>query len=70
MDSNRNHHYNSKLDVSNDLDNIYGDQHEICALNGLGHNSKKELGTGTDRQTAECFVLKTNKREFYALSWE
>ena len=56
--------------MSNDLENIYGDQHEVCANNGLGHNSKEELGTGTKRDTAECFVLNINKGEYYALSLE
>ena len=70
MDSDRDRHYSSKLDVSNCLDNIYGDQHQICAKNGLGHNSEIELGTGPDRYTTECFVLNINKRKFYALSWE
>ena len=70
MDSDRDRHYSSKLDVSNCLDNIYGDQHQICAENGLGHNSESELGIGPERYTAECFVLNVNKRKFYSLSWE
>lgn len=70
MDSDRNLHYHSKLDVSNDMDNIYGDQHEICAISGLGHNNEQELGVGPERSTADCFVIGTNKREFYSLSWE
>ena len=70
MDSDRNRHYDSKIDVTNDLDNIYGDEHHICADNGLGHNSEAELGTGPKRDTAECLVLNINKRKYYALSWE
>ena len=30
MDKDRERHYSSKIDVSNDLDNIYGDQHQVC----------------------------------------
>ena len=52
------------------MDNIYGDQHEICAINGLGHTSEQEIGVGPDRQTVDCFVIGPNKREFYSLSWE
>ena len=70
MDDDRNQHYNSKIDVTNDLDNIYGEQHQICTKNGLGHNSEAELGTGPKRDTAECLVLNINKRKYYALSWE
>ena len=70
MDSDRNMHYHSKLDVTNDLDNIYSDQHKICADNGLGHSNKLEMGPLSDRKSKECFVIGVNKREFYALSWE
>ena len=70
MDSDRDHLYNSKLDVSNDLDNIYGDQHEVCAESGFGHKTEEELGTGPERYTAECHVLNVNKWKFYSLSWE
>ena len=70
MDSDRDRLYHSKLDVSNDLDNIYGDQHQVWADNVLGHNSEEELRKGQNGDTAECFVLNINKRKFYALSWE
>ena len=53
MDSDRDRLYNSKLDVSNCLDNIYGDQHEACSDNGFGHKTEEELGTGPWRYTAE-----------------
>merc|ERR1712030_258366 len=35
MDSDRNKVYSSKIDVTNDMDNIYGDQHQICFDNGF-----------------------------------
>ena len=70
MDSDRNLHYSSKLDVTNDLDNIYSDQHKICAKNGLGHSNELEMGPLSDRKSKECFVIGENKRKFYALSWE
>ena len=46
LDSDCSLHYNSKIDVTNDLDNIFSDQHEICSENGLGHGSDQELGNG------------------------
>ena len=70
MDKDRDRHYNSKLDVANDLDNIYGDQHQVCAENGFGHKSEEELRKGKKGKTIECHVLNLNKRKFYALSWE
>ena len=51
MDSDRNLHYSSKLDVTNDLDNIYSDQHKICAKNGLGHSNELEMGPLADRKS-------------------
>ena len=41
--------YSSKEDVANDLDNIFSDQHEICSVNNLGHQSDQELGS-TDEE--------------------
>ena len=41
LDFDRNFHYSSKVDVTNDLDNIYSDQHEICSESGLGHRNDK-----------------------------
>ena len=70
MDWDRDYHYHSKLDVTNDLDNIYGDQHQVCADKGLNHKSELELVNGQDGDLAECFVLNINKRKYYALSWE
>ena len=70
MDTDRDRHYHSKLDVTNDLDNIYGNKHQVCADNGLGHNSEEELKKGPKGDSAECLVLNINKRKFYALSWE
>ena len=51
--------YHSKIDVANDLDNVFGDQHEICSLNDLGHSNKLEMNSKND----ECFVTNLNKRE-------
>ena len=62
----RNHHYSSKIDVSNDLDNIYSDQHEVCAINGFGHSSELDL----EENRKDCFVINVNKREYYSLTWE
>ena len=70
MDKDRDCHYSSKLDVANDLDNIYGDQHQICAESGFGHISEEELRKGQKGKTIECHVLNLNKRKFYAMSWE
>merc|ERR1712105_424075 len=68
MDSDRDRHYQSKLDVTNDFDNIYSDQHQICADNGLDHASEAEWRL--KESPVECFVLNINKRKYYALSWE
>merc|ERR1712237_22440 len=68
MDSDRDRHYQSKLDVTNDFDNIYSDQHQICADNGLDHASEAEWRL--KESPMECFVLNINKRKYYALSWE
>ena len=68
MDKDRNRHYNSKLDVTNDLDNIYDDQHQICTDKGLGHKSEEELRKNGD--ITECLVLNINNRKYYALSWD
>ena len=63
--------YSSKIDVANDLDNIFSDQHEICSGNNLGHGSDIELGyTDKERAAKECYVINSNKREYYSLSWE
>ena len=70
LDTERNLHYSSKLDVTNDMDNIYSDQHEICAANGFGHSSEQEMGIGLEKLSNECFVIGVNKREFYSLSWD
>ena len=70
MDSDRNQIYNSKLDVSNDLDNMFGDQHEACSESGFGHSTDVELGSGPERYKTECYVLNVNKRKFYSLNWE
>ena len=70
MDWDRDYHYHSKLDVTNDLDNIFSDQHQVCSDKGLNHKSELELVNGQDGETAECFVLNINKRKYYALSWE
>ena len=70
MDSDQNLHYNSKLDVTNDMDNIYSDQHEICGKSGLGHSNEQELGNQEKRESPEFFVISVNKREFYSLSWD
>ena len=43
--------YRSKADVANDLDNVFDDQHQICAINNLGHSSDQELGF-TDKERA------------------
>ena len=71
MDLERSKYYNSKIDVSNDLDNYFSDQHEICHLNNLGHTSDEELGTTIEeREKKECFVFSSSKRDFYAITWE
>ena len=70
MDIDRDYHYSSKIDVNNDLDNIYSDQHKVCKDWGFGHSSDEEVGHGPERYTADCFVHNINKKEFYALSWE
>ena len=33
-------------------------------------DSEEGLGTGSMRNTSQCFVLNVNKRKYYALSWE
>ena len=70
MDSDRDRLYHSKLDVTNDLDNLYGDQHQVCADNGLNHASEEEYRKKSKDSPMECFVLNINKRRYYALSWE
>ena len=69
-DFDRDYHYSSKIDVANDLDNIHGDQHEVCPASGFGHNSEMEILPRATRNAAECYVLNVNKRSFYALSWQ
>ena len=65
LDSDRRIHYSSKVDVANDLDNIFSDQHEVCSINNLGHHSDQELGnTDMERYTKECYAFSTNKREY------
>ena len=62
--------YSLKVDVANDLDNLFSDQHEVCFTNNLGHQSDKELGNiEAERATKECYVIHSNKREYYSLSW-
>jgi hypothetical protein len=70
MDSDRNLVYSSKIDVANDLDNIYGDQHQVCSDKGLGHSSEEELRNKKEGESRECLVLDVNKRKYYALSWD
>ena len=70
LDFDHNFHYSSKVDITNYLDNIYSDQHEICSESGLGHGNDKELGLGTETVSKDCFVIGVNKREFYSLSWD
>lgn len=63
--------YRTKTDVVNDLDNIFSDQHQICAINNLRHSSDQELGfTDKERASKECFANSADKREYYALSWD
>ena len=42
LDRERDYHYASKLDVANSLDNIFDDQHHVCAAAGFGHGSEKK----------------------------
>ena len=59
------------MDVANDLDNIFSDQHEICSINNLGHQSDQELGnTDAEQANKECYAIVTSKREYYSLSWD
>ena len=37
--------YHSKIDVPNDLENVFGEQHEICSQNNLGHSNELEMGS-------------------------
>ena len=71
LDVDRTKLYSSKLDVANNLDNVYSDQHEVCSDNNLGHKTDEELGYSVkDRQSKECFVINSSKREYYSLSWD
>ena len=71
LDLDRHINYRSKANVANDLDNIFDDQHQICAINNLGHSSGQELGfTDKERATKECYANSADKREYYALSWD
>ena len=63
--------YRTKTNVANDYDNIFSDQHQICAINNLGHSSDRELGfTDKERASKECFANSADKREYYALIWD
>ena len=55
-----------EVDVANDLVNIFGEQHEICSLNKLGHGNELEMKSKDD----ECFVTNLEKRKVYSLGWE
>ena len=74
-------HYGSKLDVANCHDNIFEDQHKVCAAAGFGHASEEELSRIVDsgvhdleklnkRNKNDCFVLNVKERKFYSLSWQ
>ena len=61
MDKDRTYHYSSKIDVTDDLDNIYNDQHEVC---------KHPEGKDPESDSINCYVLNVTKRDYYSLSWE
>ena len=57
--------YSSKIDVANNLDNNFSDQHKICSLNNLGHSKDLEMGsTEIELAEKECHVTNLGKREY------
>jgi hypothetical protein len=81
LDREREYHYSSKLDVANCYDNIFEDQHKVCAAARFGHKSEEEMSKVDDsgihnleklnnRNRADCFVLNVKERKYYSLSWQ
>ena len=69
MDYEREVFYNSKTEVSNDLDNDSDIQHQVCAAATYGHSEDSQLGSlAKDRAEQQCFAANVNERKFYSIT--
>ena len=72
FDRDRNYFYSSKIEASEDLDNMYENQHsETCEYKKIKPHEKGSSNCEPKKEDSiKCMKLNVNNRKYYSLSWE
>ena len=72
FDRDRNYFYSSKIEASEDLDNMYENRHsETCEHKKIKPNEEGSINCEPKKEDSiKSMVLNVNNRKYYSLSWE